>query len=150
MTGEPGANGTPRESDGARDDLFGLEGREREESLAWMGEHLALMRQSAYGQRVYYWIFAIAVVIGLAAHVGGFLLRSSATTEPLLVVADLLYSLGFALWTGVVVTIFVQILPDTKKRHFKQALAAYEAALGRSAARARGGRALDRAKAEEA
>jgi hypothetical protein len=61
-------------------------------------------------------------VIGLAAHVGGFLLRSSATTEPLLVVADLLYSLGFALWTGVVVTIFVQILPDTKKRHFKQAL----------------------------
>jgi len=39
---------------------------------------------------------------------------------------------------------------DTKKRHFKQALAAYEAALGRSAARARGGRALDRAKAEEA
>ena len=38
----------------------------------------------------------------LAAHVGGYALRSSATTEPLGLVADLLYALGWALWTGVV------------------------------------------------
>jgi hypothetical protein len=100
-----------------------------------MGEHLSLMRQSAYGQRVYYWIFGIAIVIGLAVHVGGFLVRSAATTEALLLVGDLLYSLGFALWTGVVVAIFIQIWPDAKKRHFKQALDAYEAARGRGRAR---------------
>jgi hypothetical protein len=33
-------------------------------------------------------------VIGLAAHVGGFLLKTSVTTEPWLLVADLLYALG--------------------------------------------------------
>jgi hypothetical protein len=61
---------------------------------------------------------------------GGFLLKASATTEPLSLVADLLYALGWALWTGVIVVIFVQIWPEAKKRQYKQALDAYEAALG--------------------
>ena len=42
--------------------------------------------------------------------------------------ADLLYALGFALWTGVVVVVFVQLVPEVKRRQFKQALDAYEAA----------------------
>jgi len=146
MTGEPGANGAGERAEG-QDDLFGLEGPEREESLAWMREHLSLMRESAYGQRVYYWIFGVAIVVGLAVHVGGFLLRSSATTEPVVLAGDVLYSLGFALWTGVVVAIFVQIWPDTKKRQFKRALDAYEAAVGRQG-RVRGRRTPDRASAE--
>jgi hypothetical protein len=50
------------------------------------------------------------------------------TTEPLGLVADLLYALGYALWTGVVVVVFVQIIPEAKRRQFKQALDAYEAA----------------------
>jgi hypothetical protein len=45
-------------------------------------------------------------------------------------VADLLYALGWALWTGVIVVIFVQIWPEAKRRQYKQALDAYEAALG--------------------
>jgi hypothetical protein len=61
-----------------------------------------------------YWIFGIALVAGLAAHVGGFLLESSATTEPPKLVADLLYQLGLALWTGVVVVVFVEIWPEAK------------------------------------
>jgi hypothetical protein len=44
-------------------------------------------------------------------------------------VADLLYALDFALWTGVVVVVFVQIIPEAKRRQFKQALDAYEATL---------------------
>jgi len=36
------------------------------------------------------------------------------TTEPLLLVADLLYALGWSLWTGVVVVFFVQIWPEAK------------------------------------
>jgi hypothetical protein len=124
MSGEPGDQGR---------DVLGLSNEEREATLAWVGEHLALVRQSAVGDRVLYWILGIGVVVGLAAHIGGFLLRSSTTGEPLSLVADLLYSLGFALWTGVVVAIFVQIWPDAKKRQYRQALDAYEAAMGRRA-----------------
>jgi hypothetical protein len=54
-------------------------------------------------------------VVGLAAHVGGFLLKTAVTTEPVLLVADLIYALGFGLWTGVVVVVFVQIWPEAKK-----------------------------------
>jgi hypothetical protein len=67
-------------------------------------------------------------VVGLAAHVGGYLLKSSVTTEPLGLMADPLYALGWAMWTGVVVVVFVQLFPETKRRQFKQALDAYEAA----------------------
>jgi hypothetical protein len=42
-------------------------------------------------------------------------------------VADLLYALGWALWTGAVVTVFVQVVPEVKRRQFKQMLDAYEA-----------------------
>jgi hypothetical protein len=62
-------------------------------------------------QQILLWSLGIGLVVGLAAHVGGYLLRSSATTEPLGLVADLLYALGWARWTGVVVVLFVQISP---------------------------------------
>jgi hypothetical protein len=68
-------------------------------------------------------------LIGVAVHVAGYLLKSSATTQLLAVFADLLYALGWALWTGVVVTVFVQIIPETKRRQFKHALDAYEASV---------------------
>ena len=98
-------------------------------ALAWMKEHLSEFRLQASGQRPLYWILGIGFVVGLATHVGGFLLRSSATTEPIELVVDLLYSLGFALWTGVVVALFVQIWPEAKRRQLKRWLDAYEAAL---------------------
>jgi zinc transporter ZupT len=86
------------------------------------------VRRSTYEQRILHWSLAIGLVVGLAAHVGGYLLKSSATTEPLGLVADLLYALGYALWTGVVVVVFVQVFPEAKRRQFKPALDAYEAA----------------------
>jgi hypothetical protein len=109
-------------------------------ALAWMEEHLPEFRQQASGQRPLYWILGIGFVVGLAAHVGGFLLLSSVTTEPLKVVADLLYALGWSLWTGVVVVFFVQIWPEAKRRQLKRWLDAYEAAL-REKARTGGGQA---------
>ena len=135
MTAEPGANGAPDERAQGRDEL-GLSGREHDAMLAWVGEHLTVVRQSASGQRVFYWILGTAVALGLAAHVGGFVLKDSASSEFVLLLADLLYALGFALWTSVVVVVFVQIWPEAKRRQYKQALEAYEAALSR---RARGG-----------
>ena len=94
---------------------------------AWMGKHLPELRRSAYGQRLLYQSLGIAFVVGLAAHIGGYLLKSSVTTELLGLVADLLYALGFALWTGVVVVVFAEVLPEVKRRQFKRMLDAYEA-----------------------
>jgi hypothetical protein len=68
-------------------------------------------------------------VVGLAAHLVGYALRSSAPKEPLALIADLLNALGFALWTGVVVVVFVQVIPDAKRRQIERVLDAYEAAL---------------------
>jgi hypothetical protein len=95
--------------------------------LAWIGEHLPELRRSAFGQRILYQSLVIGFVVGLAAHVGGYLLRSSAATEPGELMGDLLYSLGFALWTGVVVVLFVQVIPEGKRRQIKRWLDDYEA-----------------------
>ena len=144
MTGEPEAKGAPRPLTDERaqgQDVLGLGERERDALLAWVGENLTLVRRSASGQRVLYWSLGICSVVGLAAHVGGFLLKSWETTEPLAVLGDLLYTLGWALWAGVVVVVFIQLYPETKKRQYKQALDAYEAARG-DQARAGSGRVL--------
>jgi hypothetical protein len=131
---DPGADGaTPPAPDepAERPDVLGLQGRERDATLAWIRENLTLVQQTASRERVPYWIFITGFVVGLAAHVGGFLLKTSTTTEPWLLVADLLYALGMALWTGIVVVMFVQIWPEVKRRHYRRALEAYDAAAGR-------------------
>jgi hypothetical protein len=132
MAGDPGAKEAPRPPADERapgQDGLGLGERERDYLLDWVGEHLTLVRRSASGQRPMYWVLGTVLVVGLAAHVGGFLLKTWVTTEPLLVVGDLIYTFGWALWTGAVVAVFVQIWPEAKRRQFKQALDAYEAAL---------------------
>jgi len=136
MTVEPEANGAPGPlaDEGAQgQDVFGLSNLERDAMLAWVGENLTQVRRSASGQRIFYWILGTGFVLGLAAHVGGFLLKAAVTTEPWLVLADLLYALGWALWTSVIVVMFVEIWPEAKKRQYKRALDAYEAAAGRRA-----------------
>jgi hypothetical protein len=132
MTGESGAEDAPHtrnDEEGAQgDDVFsGLGEMERRAMLDWVGENLPDVRRSAYGQRSLYWALGIGFVVGLAVYVGGYALRSSVTTEPLGFVADLLYTLGYALWTGVVVVLFLQVLPEMKRRGYKQLLEAYEA-----------------------
>jgi hypothetical protein len=109
-------------------DLFGLGERDRQAVLDWVGENLTQVRRSVYEQRLLHWSLGIGLVVGLAVYVGGYVLRSSVTTEPLELLADLLYALGYALWTGVVVVVFVQVIPEAKRRQFKQVLDAYEAA----------------------
>jgi hypothetical protein len=138
MTGGPGAEGasppfTDEERARGQDVLSGLGEREHRALLAWVGENLTQVRRSVFEQRILYWSLGIGFVVGLAAHVGGYLLKSSVTTEPLGLVADLLYALGYALWTGVVVVVSVQVFPEAKRRQFKQALDAYQAALRETA-----------------
>lgn len=134
VTGDPAKTGVPRPTGDERaqgQDVFGLGERERDAMLAWVGENITLVRRSVSGQRDLYWSLGIGFGVGLAAHVGGFLLKSSATTEPVSLMADLLYALGWALWTSAIVVLFVQVHPEAKKRQYKQALDAYEAAVRR-------------------
>jgi hypothetical protein len=125
MSGEPEAKGAPHPFPDEELDprLYGPQ------ALAWMDKHLPELRRSAYGQRVLYQSLGIGFVVGLAAHVGGYLLKSSVTTELLGLGADLLYALGYALWTGVVVVLFFQVVPEVKRRQIKRWLDAYEATL---------------------
>jgi len=98
-----------------------------ERVLAWMEEHVMELRQSVSGQRILYESLVISFVVGLAAHVGGYALLASMSREPLGLLADLLHALGWSLWTGVVVAVFVQIIPEAKRRQIRQAIEAYEA-----------------------
>ncbi len=106
---------------------------------AWMEEHLPELRQSVSGQRILYWSLVISFVVGLAAHVGGYALLLSVPSGPLGLLADLLHALGWSLWTGVVVAMFVQVIPEAKRRQIRQAIEAYEA-LRRENAQAGGNR----------
>ncbi len=103
--------------------------RYSDEEFAWYREHLTQLRQSTSGQRLVIQSLGIGFVLGLAAYVGGYALKASATTGLVGLVADLLYALGLALWTGVVLALFVEVIPRVKQRQIKQALDAYEAAL---------------------
>jgi zinc transporter ZupT len=110
------------EAEGAPPSLTELE-------LAAIGAYLPALRRSVAGQRILYWSLGIGFVVGLAAHVGGYALKSSATTGAPGLLTDLLYALGYALWTGVVLVVFVQLVPEAKRRQIMRGLDAYEAAL---------------------
>jgi hypothetical protein len=123
-----------------------------ERALDWMEEHLPELRRSVSGQHFLYWSLGISFVVGLAAHVGGYALLSSLPSGLLGLLADLLHALGWSLWTGVVVVVFVQVIPEAKRRQIRQAINAYEA-LRREQAQAGGNRegtVLDRSPATRA
>ncbi len=96
---------------------------------AWYAEHLPDLRRSVSGQHFQYWSLGTAFILGLGAHVGGYLLKLVATPGLLGLLADLLYALGWSVWTGVVAAILVQVIPEAKQRQVKKALDAYERAM---------------------
>ncbi len=106
-----------------------------DDELAWIGAHVTDLRRSVTERRIRNGMLWTGLAIGLVAHVTGFLLKASARGEPIGVLADLLYTLGWALWSGVVVVALVEIIPAAKERQISRALDVYEAAL-RSRARA--------------
>ena len=130
-SGAKDASRTFDDQDRARgqDWLGDLGQEERRELLAWVGQNLTEVRQTALGQRPVYWILWLGLAVGLVAYVAGYLIKASTPTEPVGLVGDLLYTFGWALWTGVVVVVFLQIIPETKRRQYKRALDAYEASL---------------------
>jgi putative copper export protein len=99
-----------------------------ERTLTWMDEHLDdLKQQYVSGQRLLYQSLVLGFLVGLAAHIAGYVMMSSTPTGTLGLAGDLLHALGWSLWTGVVVAVFVQVIPEIKRRQIKQAVDAYEA-----------------------
>ena len=107
--------------------------------IAYLGAHLGELRRSVAERRVLYWSLALGFILGLLSYLAGYVLKSTMTTEPLRLVSDLLYTLGIALWTGVVVVVFAQVIPEAKERQMTKVLDAYEAKL-REQPRGQGGR----------
>ena len=125
MAGEPGAkNASPASVD---EDLAPWVNDP--DVLAWAGEHLPELRKSVSEQRTLRRSLWMGFLVGLALHVSGYLLKSSVTTKLPGLLADLLYTLGWALWTGVVVVVFFQVVPEAKTRQIKRAADALEAVL---------------------
>ena len=93
---------------------------------AWMEGHLADLKRYASGPGILYESLIIGFVVGLVAHVGGYLLLSPERTGIGGLMADLLHALGWSLWTGVIVALFVQVMPELKRRQIRQAIAAFE------------------------
>ena len=110
-----------------------------EQTEAWMEEHLPELRQSFQGSA-----FCTRALSSVSWSVWllmwgdtcSYRRRRAGYSE---LMADLLHALGWSLWTGAVVTVFVQILPEVKRRQIKQSVDAYEA-LRREKAQAAGNR----------
>jgi hypothetical protein len=109
-----------------------------EATVHWMKEHLPELKQSISGPRLLYQSLMVGFAVGLAAHIGGYILASSAPKGILGLLADLLLALGWSLWTGVVVTVFVEVIPQVKRHQIQQAVEAYEAMRRKQAAGKRG------------
>ncbi len=107
-------------------------------TVEWMEEHLSELKQSVSGPRLLYQSLVVGFVVGLAAHIGGYILASSVPSGTLGLLADLLLALGWSLWTGVVVAVFVEVIPEAKRRQIKRAVDAYEAMRRKQVAGKRG------------
>jgi len=98
-----------------------------EDELRWAAQHLPQTRGWISGRRFLYDAVVTAVIVGLIAHVVGYVLAVSGSGEPRGLVADLLSNLGVALWTGAVLVVFVQVLPDYQRRTARRLLEQSEA-----------------------
>jgi len=106
-----------------------IEGRRRlsQQELDAISDYLPEIRRSLSDQSILRTYLAIAFGLGLVVHVVAYMLRPAAGTSLVGLADDLLYALGWALWTGVVVVYFVQVLPEAKRREVVKWLKAYEA-----------------------
>lgn len=90
------------------------------EELDWVAANLDDMQAWARGDRIWSWTLVGTAIAGLAVHVLGFALASEALALPggwpSELIADLLANLGIALWTSVIIVLFVDALPAWNRR----------------------------------
>ena len=97
-----------------------------DEDVVWVASHLPEVRRRLASNEILYWWIGGALVLGLVANVLGFLWSSVAGDTVQALIADLLRNLGTALWTGVVLVLFVQVLPEIHRRYAIRELHRYE------------------------
>ena len=103
------------------------------DARAWFETHRERLRENAYGQGFLYSVLVVTFIVGLGGYVAGYLLKSTGPTEPLALLADMLYTFGFALWTAAVIVVLLEIVPEAKRRQVRRALEVYEATRGTTA-----------------
>jgi hypothetical protein len=103
--------------------------------LDYVAARLDELRRAVEGRTILYTWLLLAFLLGLIAHLAGYFIGTGASNTVVTLLAELLRSLGTALWTGCVLILFVQVWPDVQQRGARRKLALYEKALGERDAR---------------
>jgi putative copper export protein len=100
-----------------------------EAELDYIALHLDDLRRAVEGRTILYWWLLLGFLLGLIAHLAGYFIGAATSNTVVTLLADLLRSLGTALWTGCVLILFVQVWPDVQQRGARRRFALYEKAL---------------------
>lgn len=100
-----------------------------EAELDYFALHLDELRRAVEGRTILYWWLLLGFLLGLIAHLAGYFIGAATSNTVVTLLADLLRSLGTALWTGCVLILFVQVWPDVQQRGARRRIALYEKAL---------------------
>jgi hypothetical protein len=96
------------------------------EDVAYVAAHLPEIRRRVAGNEILYFWIAGTLILGLIANVVGFLWSTVASGTADALVSQLLLSVGTALWTGSVLVLLLEVLPDIQRRYAIRALRKYE------------------------
>ena len=100
-----------------------------EAELDYVAPRLNELRRAVEGRTILYTWLLLAFLLGLIAHLAGYFIGAGTSNNVVLLLAELLRSLGTALWTGCVLILFVQVWPDVQQRRARGLLAMYEKTL---------------------
>jgi hypothetical protein len=106
-----------------------------EAELNYVAPRLDDLRRAVEGGSILYTWLLLAFLLGLIAHLAGYFIGAGTSNNVVTLLAELLRSLGTALWTGCVLILFVQVWPDVQRRRARRLLALYEKALREREAR---------------
>jgi hypothetical protein len=97
--------------------------------LDYIATHLDDLRRAVEGRTILYTWLLLGFSLGLIAHLGGYFIGTGTTSNVVGLLAELLKSLGTALWTGCLLVLFVQVWPEVQQRTARRMLGLYEKAL---------------------
>jgi hypothetical protein len=100
-----------------------------EAELDYVAPRLDELRRAVEGRTILYTWLLLAFLLGLIAHLAGYFIGAGSSNNVVTLLAELLRSLGTALWTGCVLILFVQVWPDVQQRRARRLIALYEKAL---------------------
>jgi hypothetical protein len=106
-----------------------------EAELDYIAPRLDELRRAVEGRTILYTWLLLAFLLGLIAHLAGYFIGAGSSNNVVTLLAELLRSLGTALWTGCVLILFVQVWPEVQQRRARRLIALYEKALREREAR---------------